>query len=1575
MAIDKKISQLPVVTTIEDTDLITTVRPGDPVSTKNKQTTGLNLKNSVAVTKEYSGLTTFNKKIQSSINELNAYQAKIEKDISYFSNASPTQTLTTSGAGDLATKIGTLVDGDILEIQVSASYSSITIPSGIQFAIRVAEGYDIELNGAQGITLNNGATNVFLSGFIFDSNTGGSNSKGSAICFQHEAIVQDITFHNCAFRNNDTSAIVLSYHQAIGGDNYTVPNDPSEFSDRVTFVGCHFHKAADEPIEGASIVMRGINLAFIKDCWIDGQDLCRLINIVNSTNAWVVNNRLTRGGGGGNGEGFKIDRLGSPSYFNSCYCIGNHVTNCIEGIDIDDTVSAFVINNKVSGCSTEGISLDDSSKGVFIGNISYNNNDGIRFETGSVGQLKHNYCYNNTNQNYRMDNGFTPDDSNSTSIQDSMIGSDTVPYDNTISGFNSTLVKDALDELYDSQEQEINSGFSQWTSGTDPNTYTVDGTGFQVDRAGEGYIQGKKISWIASQKTGVLSTNNTTYIYIDSSGLIQSTTTRTNALYENNIVLFECLFDGTIYETLKENHPYDFQTRISDYLHDNVGTVIQSTGAIVTRVATGTGVSADDRRIKTVGVDVVEDHGLPTTIPETNPVTWNVENTNGSGAWVRNSQNSELPMLYNNAGTPTAITLNQRSIYTLYISKDDIETATPKFFVTMDTSEYASLVLAQTAIINGTNARQTNELVELELAQLGYAIVRNNASGGYIEDLIVAKDTFNSKLIGGAVTGDHNLLNGLQKAASGVNWGHIDDQAQTIAGDKTLSGTTTLSALTIANGILQTDVNGVLSSSITLPDGTLATTQSSNDNSTKLATTAYVENAVIGEDFWDRTQIRVSPAVYVIEPNTSTDGIALNGFMANLPDIPSAVKYFQGLFDVGSSVPAHRSYLYSPNSTYPSFSWTLAVDGGSTAHIAMTLDITQLNIGTKEFFGGDLTLNKSGIAQINNDFVTITNTLSGHPDITGTENSILFRQERLDSTATDQGRTTFGAYNNWINDADQQAYYAHYVTRNGSLLKTYSIYPDPVYASDHIFDIEGNLQVNANSATPVHISNGHMANSIYMVTGTTIFTVVNSCLIDQDLRISTDPTWAGINSIKTGSVGANLDLFTLTNRSHVGADLTGTETSILWKQHDTTDVARNLGRITYGCEDAFTDTASTQDSYCKINILQNGVFANAMHISSNKNITLYGDLSIPGKLTVGGIIDPTALVLDPQSSVPSTVNGTIYYNNFNYFSFRVDTREVILESPAINRFRIGSGVNLLDMLANLTVVNSCTINQDLGSATSPSWLGLNLTDTTPPANGLTIDLATPLSTYETGIGVDNNNKFIYNADADGLGVYSAHGFLLMLDSDNDSEVAAFRIKKDSTNYSGGFDIFDVSEDGKARLNSPSGVPDNFALFTNNTTDLNDQAAILFAKNGGRMWQIGSRNEIDAPNDRLAFFNGTPTEKFTILQNGNVGIGVIDPNSTLDINGNLACKVKIVTNSAYIAQTETLFSCFTNGSNQTITIPAAAAGNKGRMYWLHNDSTSTWSYSFYDGSSIIYTATPGQTIFIFSDGSNWVGSVS
>jgi len=102
--------------------------------------------------------------------------------------------------------------------------------------------------------------------------------------------------------------------------------------------------------------------------------------------------------------------------------------------------------------------------------------------------------------------------------------------------------------------------------------------------------------------------------------------------------------------------------------------------------------------------------------------------------------------------------------------------------------------------------------------------------------------------------------------------GYDMDQAVLIASSPTFVGAT-LSGLPTAGGIVQTDAAGVLSSSVTLPDGTLATTQAPGDNTTKLATTAFVAAAIGGEDNWNR----VTGGTNYLIPTVAADEIGATG--------------------------------------------------------------------------------------------------------------------------------------------------------------------------------------------------------------------------------------------------------------------------------------------------------------------------------------------------------------------------------------------------------------------------------------------------------------------------------------------------------------------------------------------------------------------------------------------------------------------------------------------------------------------------------------------------------------------------
>jgi hypothetical protein len=272
-------------------------------------------------------------------------------------------------------------------------------------------------------------------------------------------------------------------------------------------------------------------------------------------------------------------------------------------------------------------------------------------------------------------------------------------------------------------------------------------------RGGTGYVKTTPVIWSGGQTVAGLVAGDTYYIYVNSSGIIGSTSSRTLSLFENNIVLFEVLVDSTpvtpIVITVREDHPISVQSDISEWAHIALGPLIANinNGAnIVKNGATG---------IQINGTDYLLDHGLTTTIPDSAAaaVTWNFMYTNAAGKWVRYLNQQAFPSVYNSAGTPTALTGGNRGVWRLYVSKDDITTSTPKYFAVMHTAQYANITLARNAITAGISSA-TNELYNLELAQLGYVIFASAA----IEEVQISKSVARFFPAGGGATSTANLI-------------------------------------------------------------------------------------------------------------------------------------------------------------------------------------------------------------------------------------------------------------------------------------------------------------------------------------------------------------------------------------------------------------------------------------------------------------------------------------------------------------------------------------------------------------------------------------------------------------------------------------------------------------------------------------------------------------------------------------------------------------------------------------------------------------------------------------------------
>jgi len=293
------------------------------------------------------------------------------------------------------------------------------------------------------------------------------------------------------------------------------------------------------------------------------------------------------------------------------------------------------------------------------------------------------------------------------------------------------------------------SGFESW--GGAGNYYDDTTLGqFDVLRPGTGYIKGVPVAWTATQTVTGMTAGNTYYIYIDDTGTIGKTTVYSDSLFRDNIVLFECMRDSTagtnVQVTVKENHPFEMPWLTSVWAHDTIGCVIASNSGGANIVLNGT------QKIEISGADELEDHGLETDIPDSGGVAVLFEQyfTLGSGKWARHTQSDTFDGTYDNAGTATALGANKYSVSRLYVSKDDITTATPRYFSVLGDAQYNNLTAANTAIANDTIPTATSELASLEMAQLGYIVFEESSTS--IVEVVIAKETARTSFSGVTAT-------------------------------------------------------------------------------------------------------------------------------------------------------------------------------------------------------------------------------------------------------------------------------------------------------------------------------------------------------------------------------------------------------------------------------------------------------------------------------------------------------------------------------------------------------------------------------------------------------------------------------------------------------------------------------------------------------------------------------------------------------------------------------------------------------------------------------------------------------
>lgn len=368
-------------------------------------------------------------------------------------DAAATTTLTDTGATALQTAIDAASDGDIIEVASGATYNPITLPANKGLTIRGALGSFPRISGQHGVLISDGTRDTVISRISFPAcSTVNANWKGAAVALEHQGQFDRVVFHQCSFPEvTNGSAILVSYHQSISGDNYaTSPVYPTEFSTKFGVLDCEFFHACKDGTEGAAIAARGVDGFVVKGCTVNGNAVSsRGVAAQVCKNVWVEGNRL-HNFGSGNSEAIKLDRIGTTTEDTTAVILNNICYDCVEGVDADDYVQALIQGNLCYNCTDEGISVDNDAHALIIGNVTHNCTDGIRADSGSTVELYNNCSFANSSNNYRMDNGYSQDASNLTTPKELGPAAALLPFFPTTSGnWDSTPanIKDALDEL------------------------------------------------------------------------------------------------------------------------------------------------------------------------------------------------------------------------------------------------------------------------------------------------------------------------------------------------------------------------------------------------------------------------------------------------------------------------------------------------------------------------------------------------------------------------------------------------------------------------------------------------------------------------------------------------------------------------------------------------------------------------------------------------------------------------------------------------------------------------------------------------------------------------------------------------------------------------------------------------------------------------------------------------------------------------------------------------------------------------------------------------------------------------
>lgn len=340
-----------------------------------------------------------------------------------------------------------------------------------------------------------------------------------------------------------------------------------------------------------------------------------------------------------------------------------------------------------------------------------------------------------------------------------------------------------------------------FVDGTRTFTIAPTGTDFHFYELGDKYLKTASDSVVIDGVTG------DHIIYYDSGVL--SSLANPSGLQINDIILNKCIVAYIYWNSISassiivqdERHGISMSPETHSYLHQRFGAFYVS-GLALNDFVIGLG-SLDSHAQFSVSTGVIKDEDISHTISAIASTTGlrYMYRSGASGDWYDGTNAgfsfpvgaTPLPQYNEFTGATWQLTeIGSGDYMNLHIfTNGDID---GKPFVLLGTSSYTN---ASTA-----NAGQADELTAIlgnlpapEFVLIGSVIIEGKTSfTNSVQARVVENDNGDNytnwtltEVSSGATPANHNVLAGLQLANTGVTFGHIDDQVQTIVGAKTFS--------------------------------------------------------------------------------------------------------------------------------------------------------------------------------------------------------------------------------------------------------------------------------------------------------------------------------------------------------------------------------------------------------------------------------------------------------------------------------------------------------------------------------------------------------------------------------------------------------------------------------------------------------------------------------------------------------------------------------------------------------------------------------------------------------------------